>query len=104
MDGILILTLLGLGIAIPIAALRHDTVGRVLITLLLIVGAVWVLNWVAIATDFQDADGHMDCWPYCSTWQDVVSLTFWYGGLLFVALVIAVVVDAAWRNLRSRSR
>jgi hypothetical protein len=101
---ILLAALVGLGIAIPLAARRHDTLGYVLVALLLTVGTAWVLNWVVIATDFHDADGFMDCWPYCSTWQEVVNRTFWYGGLLFVALVIAVVADAAWRGLRSRSR
>jgi hypothetical protein len=93
---LILIPLVGLAIALPFAVRRHDTFGRVLIALLLIVATAWMLDVVAISTDFHDADGFMDCWPYCSTWQEVVNWTFWWGGTLFMVLVIAAVARNAW--------
>jgi hypothetical protein len=101
---ILLVVLVGLAFGIPFAAARHDTLGRVLIALLLIVGTALILDGVAISADFHDADGFIDCWPYCSTWQEIVGGTFWWGGMLFLVLVLAAVVSAVWRSLHSRSR
>jgi len=27
---------------------------------------------IAVRADYRDADGFVDCWPYCSTFQDVI--------------------------------
>jgi hypothetical protein len=101
---ILLVVLVGLAFGIPFAASRHDTFGRVLIALLLIVGTALTLDGIALAADFHDADGFIDCWPYCSTWQDIVGGTFWWGGMLFLVLVIVAIVSAARSSLRSKSR
>jgi hypothetical protein len=93
---IVLAVLVGLAIGIPLAARRHDIFGRVLVVLLLIVGTALILDALAILTDISDADGFVDCWPSCSTWQELVGRTFWWGGTLFVVLVIAAVVRNAW--------
>ena len=93
---IILVALVGLGIGIPFAARRHDRFGRILIALLLIMGTALTLDGVAISADFHDADGFMDCWPYCSTWQEIVGRTFWWGAMLFLVLVVTAVARNAW--------
>ena len=47
------------------------------------------LSYVAIATDYRDADGYVDCWPDCTAIQDAVSFGF------FLAPVVAIVACVA---------
>jgi hypothetical protein len=93
----------GLGIGIALAA-RGDRFDRTLGVVLSILATLFVLDLIAISADFHGASGFMDCWPYCSTWQEVVNRTFWWGGMLLVALIVGGIVSAAWSSLRSRSR
>jgi hypothetical protein len=101
---IIVLVAIGLAIGVPLTVSRKDWFSRVLLVALLILAAMLVLNGVAIDTDYRDADGHMDCWPYCTTWQEVVNGIFWWGGTLFIALVIVVILRATFHGLRSRLR
>jgi hypothetical protein len=44
----------------------------------------YVVAILFIETDYRDADGFMDCWPWCSALQEAVWLVFWLGGGLLV--------------------
>ena len=39
---------------------------------LLLLAVLVTLNLIAISSDFHGAGGANDCWPYCSTWQEIV--------------------------------
>jgi hypothetical protein len=87
-------------VAIPVVALlatlvlwrlRPRTL-PLLITATLLAATYAVAN-VMIASDYEDADGFMDCWPYCSGVQDAVKVAFWLGG---GTLVVIGAVSLAW--------
>jgi hypothetical protein len=48
--------------------------------------ALWLLAEVAIATDWHDADGFLDCYPSCSALHVAVGVLFW--GAPAAALVL----------------
>ena len=72
--------------------LRSHWFSRAMLIGISILAVVIALNVIAICTGFQDADGLIDCWPYCSTWQHVVGWTLSVGALLFLVLVVAIIV------------
>lgn len=80
-----------MGIGIPFAAFRHDRFGWVFIAAAGIVGAAVAFAVIAFSTDFHDADGFVDCWPECSTVQEVIRWTFWPGALAWLVLVIVAI-------------
>jgi hypothetical protein len=95
----------GLGIGTVLAVSNRFRRARFALGVVLLLLAVLVtLNLTAISSDFHDADGFNDCWPYCSTWQEFVGWTFWVGTPLVVVGVIAVAVGATVRSVRTRSR
>lgn len=90
-----------LGFGLWLAMREGDTFTRIVGGLLACVAAACVLAVAAIALDFQDADGIVDCWPHCSGWQNVVKWTFWLGALLTVMLVVVIgvrVLVDRWRG------
>jgi hypothetical protein len=100
-DALKAVIVLGLLIGMPLAASRSDRLSRALLVALPVAGIVLILDLIVISTDFHDADGIFDCWPACSTWQNLVSWTLSVGTLLFLVFVITVIVR---QTLRSRSR
>jgi hypothetical protein len=52
-------------------------------------GAAWLLAWLAIARDWRDADGYVDCWPSCSRLQDTVAVLFWVAPAAALLLVVS---------------
>jgi hypothetical protein len=60
---------------------------------------------VAVNADYRDADGHMDCWPSCTTFQETIGLTFWYSIPLLAVLALAsagVALVSRWRRKAAR--
>jgi hypothetical protein len=61
----------------------------------------WVLAALAVRTDYRDADGFVDCWPGCSTFQDAVGVTLFYGpvaGALVLVTSIALLLVRRGRS------
>jgi hypothetical protein len=57
---------------------------------------LWILTNQAIASDWHDADGFIDCWPHCTDHQQAIGVVIFYapltaGILLLIALVSAIV-------------
>ena len=72
-----------------------------------LVSSAYVAANVMIATDYKDADGFVDCWPYCSGVQEAVKVAFWFGGGLLVLIGVVSLVWAALavaRRGRDRTR
>ena len=97
-------------IAIPAIALVATTVLWRLRprTLPLLIGAVvlsaaYSVASVMIATDYEDADGFIDCSPYCSGVQDAVKVGFLLGGALLVLIAVVSLVWATVAALRRSS-
>jgi hypothetical protein len=80
--------LAALGLTFALRRLRPTHATSALLVLTVSLGALWILDYVVIATDYKDADGFSDCWPACSTLQDLVALVFWYGGALLVLTIL----------------
>ncbi|MGH3022324.1 MAG: hypothetical protein ACRDNI_01590 [Gaiellaceae bacterium] len=74
------------------------------IGILSVLAVGWVLAARAVAVDYRDADGFVDCWPYCTAFHMTIGATLFYGpvaaGLL---LVVAVVLRARRRSSAARS-
>lgn len=49
-------------------------------------------------TDYRDADGFIDCWPRCTTLQDVGGFVFYVSPLILVVLLASRL--AAWMTHR----
>jgi hypothetical protein len=79
----------------------HHWFSRSRLVGLAILAVVVVFDLIAISTDFHDADGFLDCWPQCSTWQHAIRWSLSVGVLLLLVLVIAAVLRVV---LRGRSR
>ncbi|HEY4621920.1 MAG TPA: hypothetical protein VIG93_09485 [Gaiellaceae bacterium] len=63
---------------------------------------LWGLAFAAIWTDYRDADGFVDCWPYCTAFQVAVASTFWYGPVMFLVLGVFAVALATISARRRR--
>ena len=93
-------------VAIPVIALVASIVLWRLRprTLPLLIGAVvlaaaYGLANVLIATDYEDADGFVDCWPSCSGVQEAVQVMFWFGGALLMGIAV---VSLFWAAVAAR--
>ena len=82
--GITILGLVVVGVVFVLTNRRGNLRAAALAILLLAV-ATGGLAFLAVATDYRDADGFGDCWPNCTTLQDAV------GSALFLAPVVAII-------------
>lgn len=60
-----------------------------------VLAASWLLARAAIASDYRDADGYIDCWPACTVLQDSITLAVSIGPLMWLALGIVAAVLAA---------
>ena len=65
-----------------------------------VLAAAYSVANVMIASDYEDADGFVDCWPYCSGVQEAVKVTFWFGGALLVLIAVVGFVWAAVAAVR----
>src|SRR5262245_11196220 len=64
---------------------------------------VWAASLLAIHTDFRDADGHVDCWPNCTAYHEVVGVAFWLTLPVLVLLTVVSAVAVAVSALRRRA-
>jgi hypothetical protein len=70
---------------------------------LIAVGALavlWLLSELAIATDWHDADGFLDCYPNCSALHFTVGVFFWGAPAAALVLVATAVVARIMRARR----
>ena len=91
-------------VAVLVAASRR---GRLFVAAAGLVGALavaWILAAVAVRTDYRDADGFVDCWPYCSTFQNTVGATLVYGPLTAVLVLAIAALLVVLRRTRSGRR
>jgi hypothetical protein len=99
-----IVTVAIVGVVVPtvmrLTAPQRDRGSAVVLIILWILGAVIVIDAIAITTDFQDADGYIDCWPGCSTWQTIIQYTL--GPAIVLLLPLAIV--AVFREFTSRRK
>jgi hypothetical protein len=65
-------------------------------------GTAWGLALVAVENDYRDADGFVDCWPYCSPLQEAVGATPVYGPLAALLVILTTTVVAVLRRRRTR--
>jgi hypothetical protein len=92
--------LLGLPVVLYVGWRR----GRFAVAYLACVGVLlglWGATLLAIEVDYRDADGHMDCWPSCTAFQEAVNGTFWLTLPLVALLTVVcgiVAVVSAWRR------
>ena len=76
-------------------------IGRLLaasLSMILVATAALVLALVAIARDFRDADGFFDCWPNCSSIQDLVGVTVFAAPIVFIVAVVALIVVGSFAD------
>ena len=65
-------------------------------------GTAWGLALGAVANDYRDADGFVDCWPYCSPLQEAVGATLFYGPVAALLVILTTTVLAVLRRRRTR--
>ena len=58
----------------------------------------WLTSTVLIATGYHDADGFMDCWPYCTALQEITEFALFYCPVLLVLLAAGRL--AGWMTRR----
>jgi len=93
---------LALAGAVTFGVAGHRRGRRGVIVTLLAIAIVLGLDAVAFLTDFEDADGAIDCWPHCTALQESVRWSSALGPPLFVVLTAALlartVADAIRRG------
>lgn len=56
---------------------------------------LWLINSVLVVTDYEDADGFVDCSQGdCSTLQAFAGLTFSLGSIAFAGIAVVAIVAA----------
>ena len=88
--------------ALALWRLRRGTLVLLVATLLL--SGAYVTSTILIVTDYEDADGFMDCWPHCSDVQEVVRFAFWFCGGLLVLIAVFGLLGALIAALANRRR
>jgi hypothetical protein len=88
-------------VAALVVAARRGHLPATLAVMLTVIAASWAAAAVAVRTDYRDADGFVDCWPYCSAFQDVIGGTLFYGPVAALVLLVTAGVFLA-RCLGSR--
>jgi hypothetical protein len=69
--------------------------------LVLVFGAVaFLLAFLAIGTDYRDADGFFDCWPNCTALQDTVGIAFFTGPAIAFLGVAGLGLESVLRRRR----
>jgi len=94
-------------VALLVAGLLFaDRWGRLLPACAGILGSLavgWVLAARAVAVDYRDADGFIDCWPSCTAFQKAVGATLFYGPVAAVLFLVVAALLLAVRRTRPRS-
>jgi hypothetical protein len=70
--------------------------------LLVLAVAAWVLDFVALTTDFRDADGLLDCGRACTPMHRLVALGFVAPPLLIAIAAAGMVIALIARGRRRR--
>lgn len=96
--GTLIAIAAGVAVGLVLALYRRQPVDVMLAGVLTVLGVVLALDVLVYATDFQDADGAIDCWPHCTTMQNTVKWSFTISAVLLPALVVVAAVRAALKR------
>jgi hypothetical protein len=66
--------------------------------------AIWIAAAIAVATDYRDADGMMDCWPSCTAFQDTVQVAYLFSLPLLLLAALAALVLWFVAVMRRRGR
>jgi len=98
MPGILIAIAAAVAAGLALTLYRRRPSDFVLAGALILVGLVLAVDVLAYATDYQDADGAIDCWPHCSAIQSAVRWSFAASALLLPVLVATAAVRAALKR------
>ena len=96
-----ILVALGVGAMISGASRNRLVLSLAKSTLLLV--AVWVATAAMYYSDWRDADGFVDCWPNCTTYQDA-SGTILVGLPVVLAAWVVAAALIGWRRSRAPTR
>jgi hypothetical protein len=86
-------------VAVLVVAARRGRLVAALVVMLIALAASWS---IAVRADYRDADGFVDCWPYCSTFQDAIGGTLFYGPVAALVLLVAAGVLLVRRRVRLR--
>ena len=87
-----VVPVLALAAAIVIKVVRPGRLTNGVLAAAVALATLYAVAWVAIATDFRDADGFIDCWPHCSALQEAVGIgVTWIPILMGVLAVVDVV-------------
>lgn len=62
----------------------------------------WGLAARAVAVDYRDADGFVDCWPSCTALHKTVGATLFFGPVAAVLLLVVAAVLLAARRRTAR--
>jgi hypothetical protein len=88
-------------VAVLVVAARRGRLVAALVVMLMALAASWSVAAIAVRADYRDADGFVDCWPYCSTFQDAIGGTLFYGPVAALVLLVAAGVLLVRRRVRS---
>ena len=85
--------------AVKIRTRWRSPLASVVLGGVVLLAALVVVAWVAIATDVGDADGFVDCWPNCTALQEIVGAAVFWAPVLMAAIVV---LSAAYLGVTSR--
>jgi hypothetical protein len=96
LPGVVVLLTVGVG-------LRIHHLSAISFVVAAILACISFLALYAVSIDWRDANGVIDCEPYCTDWQDAIGAVLWNAGvaailLFFIGLITAIV------SLRPRYR
>ena len=63
--------------------------------------ALWVLNFYAVSTNWQDVGGFIDCGVHCSSSQETAGMLFFYVPVIAGFLLIIALVSALWSRFKA---
>lgn len=86
-------------------ARRRHRLRTALVAIALAAGTLWIGAFVAIRTDYHDADGAIDCWPNCTPLQESVSVAlFWVPAVIAALVIVGGLLSAVGRIREHRER
>jgi hypothetical protein len=97
-----LLTVAALAAVLELAR-RRDRLGLAFIAVTLLLAGAWVLAKVAVAHDYRDGGGYVDCWPRCTNLQNAVSLGISAAPIAWALLGVFAAVLAALSGQRRDS-